>query len=46
MKLNILLYYMSNFNLKTGDVLLFDYGGGGISGFFSSIIKYFTKKYY
>ena len=33
---------MSNFNLKTGDVLLFDYGGGGISGFFSSIIKYFT----
>lgn len=34
---------MSNYNLKTGDVLLFDYEGGFISGFFSSIVKYFTK---
>ena len=34
---------MSHCNLKTGDILLFDYGGSGLTGFFSSLIKYFTK---
>jgi cell wall-associated NlpC family hydrolase len=34
---------MSCHDLKTGDVLLFDYGGSGISGFFSSLIKWVTR---
>ena len=37
---------MSRFNLKTGDLLLLDFEGGGIFGFFTSIIKYFTKSKY
>ena len=34
---------MSQFNLKTGDILLFDFKGGGIFGIFTGLIKYFTK---
>ena len=34
---------MSRFCLKTGDLILFDYGGWGIFGFFSYLIKYFTN---
>jgi len=33
---------MSRFNLKTGDLLLFDYKKKGLFGFFTSAIKYFT----
>ena len=32
--------------LKTGDILLFDYCGGGISGYISKLIKYFTESKY
>ena len=34
---------MSQFDLKTGDILLFDYEAGGIFGLFTGLIKYFTK---
>ena len=34
---------MSRFNLNTGDLLLFDYHGGGFFGVFTGLIKYFTK---
>ena len=34
---------MSQFGLKTGDILLFDFEAGGIFGIFTSLIKYFTK---
>ena len=34
---------MSRFNLKTGDLLLFDKGTEGLSGWLSSFIKYFTQ---
>ena len=37
---------MSEFGLKTGDILLFDYEGGGIFGAFTSAIKYFTDSKY
>ena len=37
---------MSEFNLETGDLLLFDYKGGGLFGVFTSLIKYFTKSEY
>ena len=37
---------MSQFNLKTGDILLFDYEGGGLFGLFTSAIKYFTNSEY
>ena len=38
---------MSEFNLKTGDLLLFDYEKkGGFFGFFTSMIKYFTGSKY
>lgn len=37
---------MSRFNLNTGDLLLFDYQGGGFFGVFTSLIKYFTKSKY
>jgi len=30
---------MSKYNLKTGDILLFDYEGGGSMGIFSWLIK-------
>ena len=33
---------MSRFNLKTGDLLLFDYKKKGLFGVFTSAIKYFT----
>jgi cell wall-associated NlpC family hydrolase len=36
---------MSCHNLQTGDILLFDYGGSGISGFFSSLIKWVTRSH-
>jgi hypothetical protein len=32
--------------LRTGDLLLFDYNGGGISGLISKAIKYFTESKY
>jgi hypothetical protein len=34
---------MSQYGLKTGDILLFDFEGSGIFGAFTSLIKYFTK---
>ena len=34
---------MSKYNLKTGDILLFDYEGGGSMGIFSWLIKKATK---
>ena len=34
---------MSKYNLKTGDILLFDYEGGGPMGFFSWLIKKATR---
>ena len=34
---------MSQFGLKTGDLLLFDNGSKGVSGFISYLIKYFTQ---
>mgnify|MGYP001175870852 FL=1 len=34
---------MSQFDLKTGDILLFDYEAGGIFGLFTRLIQYFTK---
>ena len=34
---------MSKYDLKTGDILLFDFEGGGVFGAFTSLIKYFTK---
>ena len=37
---------MSRFNLNTGDLLLFDYHGGGFFGVFTGLIKYFTKSKY
>tara|TARA_Y100000389_G_scaffold201425_1_gene244130 strand:- start:312 stop:929 length:618 start_codon:yes stop_codon:yes gene_type:complete len=37
---------MSNFNLKTGDILLFDFNESGIIGMFNNLIKYFTKSNY
>ena len=37
---------MSRFNLNTGDLLLFDYQGGGFFGVFTGLIKYFTKSKY
>ena len=35
-----------SFNLKTGDILLFDYKAGGAFGIFTKLIKYFTKSDY
>ena len=35
-----------SFNLKTGDILLFDYKAGGVFGIFTKLIKYFTKSNY
>lgn len=37
---------MSQYNLKTGDILLFDYNESGIIGLFNKAIKYFTKSPY
>ena len=37
---------MSEFNLKTGDILLFDFHGGGFFKYVSSLIKYFTNSNY
>ena len=37
---------MSRFDLNTGDLLLFDYHGGGFFGVFTGLIKYFTKSKY
>ena len=37
---------MSRVNLKTGDILLFDYKAGGLFGIFTKLIKYFTKSDY
>ena len=37
---------MSNFNLQTGDILLFDFNESGIIGKFSNLIKFFTKSNY
>ncbi len=37
---------MSQYNLKTGDILLFDYNESGILGLFNKAIKYFTKSPY
>jgi len=37
---------MSEYNLKTGDLLLLDYEGSGIFGWFTWLIKYFTKSDY
>ena len=37
---------MSHLNLKTGDLLLFDYNETGILGFLNKAIKYFTKSPY
>ena len=37
---------MSRFDLDTGDLLLFDYHGGGFFGVFTGLIKYFTKSKY
>ena len=38
---------MSQYNLKTGDLLLFDYQKkGGLFSFFTSAIKYFTGSKY
>ena len=37
---------MSNLNLKTGDILLFDYNEKGILGIFNKAIKYFTNSDY
>jgi len=37
---------MSQYNLKTGDLLLFDYKAGGWFGVFTKLIKYFTKSKY
>ena len=37
---------MSRYNLKTGDILLLDYEGGGFFGVFTSLIKYFTHSKY
>ena len=34
---------MSKYNLNTGDILLFDYEGGGSMGIFSWLIKKATK---
>ena len=33
-------YIMSEYNLKTGDLLLFDYKAGGIFGIFTKLIKF------
>ena len=33
-------------DLKTGDILLFDYKAGGLFGIFTKLIKYFTKSTY
>ena len=37
---------MSEYGLKTGDLLLLDYEGSGIFGWFTWLIKYFTKSDY
>ena len=37
---------MSKYNLKTGDILLYDYKGSGIFGYFSKLIEYFTESNY
>ena len=37
---------MSEYNLKTGDLLLLDYEGSGIFGWFTWLIKFFTKSDY
>lgn len=37
---------MSNLNLKTGDILLFDYNEKGFLGIFNKAIKYFTNSDY
>jgi hypothetical protein len=37
---------MSRYNLKTGDILLFDYKGVGFFGVFTNLIKYFTNSNY
>ena len=39
-------YIMSEYNLKTGDLLLFDYKAGGIFGIFTKLIKFFTDSNY
>tara|TARA_B110000967_G_C18891835_1_gene567921 strand:+ start:2396 stop:3007 length:612 start_codon:yes stop_codon:yes gene_type:complete len=37
---------IDKYNMKTGDIILFDYTGGGFFGIFDSFIKYFTKSKY
>jgi hypothetical protein len=37
---------IDKYNMKTGDIILFDYTGGGLTGLFDSLIKYFTKSVY
>lgn len=37
---------MAEYNLKTGDILLFDYEGGGILSIFTGLISYFTNSKY
>tara|TARA_X000000950_G_scaffold52640_1_gene62397 strand:+ start:152 stop:769 length:618 start_codon:yes stop_codon:yes gene_type:complete len=37
---------MSEYNLKTGDLLLFDYKAGGVFGWFTKMIKFFTDSNY
>ena len=37
---------MSEFNLKTGDILLFDFNESGLMGLFNNLIKRFTKSNY
>jgi hypothetical protein len=44
--LHIIENLHKNENIQTGDLLLFDYYGYGISGWFSWLIKYFTNSNY
>ena len=37
------MFINNKYHLKTGDILLFDNNGGGLMGFFSSLIKKITK---
>ena len=34
---------IDKYNMKTGDIILFNYTGGGFFGLFDSFIKFFTK---